>query len=244
MIRNVFEGRRDMNRAMDNLALRARSASKGGAGFVCEILRGEIISLVLAPGTMLSRQELQERFGFSSTPIRDALMKLQEERLVDVFPQHATVVSAIDVEHARRGQFLRRAIELELVRTLALAPQPEVLERMRSLIRQQTAFADLGEHEAFAGADQAFHRSMYDALGMGELWELVRRESGHIDRLRRLHLPKEGKMREIIAAHTAIVEALTAGAATAAQDALRDHLSRSLDYVDSLRRLHPSYFGK
>ena len=225
------------------MATPSRESPKGGAGFVFETLRAEIIALTLKPGMVLSRQELQERFGYSSTPIRDALMRLQEEGLVDVFPQHATVVSSIDVARARQGQFLRRSIELELVRTLALDPAAAPIERLRSLIRQQAAFADLGEHEAFASADQAFHRALYDALGMGELWHLVRRQSGHIDRLRRLHLPKEGKMHEILGAHTAIVDAIEAHAPEKAQDALRDHLSRSLDFVDTLRQSHPDYFA-
>lgn len=233
-----------MSDLLERFAVSRMPAAKGGAGVVFDLLREEIISLALAPGTMLSRQELQERFGFSSTPIRDALMRLQEERLVDVFPQHATVVSAIDLDLARQGQFLRRSVELELVRSLAIAPQPAVLARMRSLVRQQTAFADLGEYEAFVAADHAFHRSLYDAAQMAVLWELVRRQSGHIDRLRRLHLPKEGKMREILAAHTAILDAIAAGDPAAAQDALRDHLSRSLDFVPSLRDLHPTYFRK
>lgn len=233
-----------MSEVLERFAASPRQVAKGGAGVVLDMLREEIISLALAPGTMLSRQELQERFGFSSTPIRDALMKLQEERLVDIFPQHATVVSAIDLDLARQGQFLRRSVELELVRSLALAPQPAVLAKMRSLVRQQMAFADLGEHEAFAAADHAFHRCLYDAAQVTALWELVRRQSGHIDRLRRLHLPKEGKMREILAAHTAIVDAIEMRDPVAAQDALRDHLSRSLDFVPSLRDLHPTYFKK
>jgi DNA-binding GntR family transcriptional regulator len=233
-----------MSDILERYASPPKLAAKGGAAAVFDALREEIISLALTPGTMLSRQELQERFGFSSTPIRDALMRLQEERLVDVFPQHATVVSTIDLDLARQGQFLRRSVELELVRALALAPQAAVLAKMHSLIRQQTAFADLGEHEAFVAADHAFHRSLYDAAQMTALWELVRRQSGHIDRLRRLHLPKEGKMREILAAHTAIVEAIAAGDAAAAQGALRDHLSRSLDFVPSLRDLHPTYFRR
>ncbi|WP_051356542.1 GntR family transcriptional regulator [Azorhizobium doebereinerae] len=224
------------------LPARSRDGSKSGASFVCEVLRAEIISLALAPGAVLSRQDLQARFGFSSTPIRDALMRLQEEALVDVFPQHATVVSPIDIDRARQGQFLRRSIELELVRTLALAPDAALVEKLRSLIRQQTAFCDLGEHVAFAAADHAFHRTMYDTLGMTELWHLVRRQSGHIDRLRNLHLPKAGKMREILAAHAAIVDAIAAGQPEAAQASLRDHLSRSLEFVDKLRQSHPDYF--
>ncbi len=60
---------------------------------VFERLRGMIISLELPPGSPLSRAALAGQFGVSSTPIRDALMRLEEEGLVDVFPQYATVVS-------------------------------------------------------------------------------------------------------------------------------------------------------
>ena len=56
---------------------------------VFERLRGMIISLALPPGSPLSRAELAGQFGVSSTPIRDALMRLEEEGLVDVFPQYA-----------------------------------------------------------------------------------------------------------------------------------------------------------
>jgi GntR family transcriptional regulator, rspAB operon transcriptional repressor len=219
-----------------------RDRSGSGAAFVCDVLREDILALRLTPGTVLSRQELQERFELSSTPVRDALMRLQQEGLVDIFPQHATLVSLIDVRLARQAQFLRRSIELEAVRTLALNPDAVMISRLRSLIRQQSAFSELGEYEAFTRADQDFHRTMYDALKIGNLWRLVRRQSGHIDRLRRLNLPVEGKMREIISAHTAIVDAIEAADVMQAQEALRQHLSQSLQFVDSLKQSHPQHF--
>ena len=88
---------------------------------VFEWLRGSILSLQLAPGTALSRTELAERFELSQTPVRDALLQLAQEGLVDIFPQHATLVSRIDIASATQAHFLRCAIELEVVRTLALA---------------------------------------------------------------------------------------------------------------------------
>jgi DNA-binding GntR family transcriptional regulator len=222
--------------------LHGRDRGRGGASHVFDILREEIISLKLAPGTVLSRLELQARFGLSSTPIRDALIRLQEEHLVSVYPQHATVVSPIDIARARQAQFLRRAVELEIVRALALAPDEAVIARLRSLIRQQAAFAELSEVEAFNGADEAFHRTLFEAAGVAELWHLIRRQGGHIDRLRRLNLPVAGKMREILRDHTALTDAIAAGRLEAAQHALRDHLSRSLDFVDKLRASHPEFF--
>ncbi|MGL4810363.1 MAG: GntR family transcriptional regulator [Beijerinckiaceae bacterium] len=216
---------------------RGRSAST-----VQETLRDEIIDLTLPPGTVLARNALQARFGLSSTPLRDALMRLQEEGLVDIFPQHATVVSRIDVRRARQAQFLRRSIELEIVYGLAQHRDAALIAALRELIRRQEAFAGLGELQAFSAADQAFHFAMYEAAQVSGLWLVVRRESGHIDRLRRLNLPVEGKMREILKAHARIVDALEAGDGGGAQDALRDHLSRSLEFVGTLRETHPDYF--
>ena len=67
---------------------------------VFEWLRGSILSLQLAPGTALSRAELADRFELSQTPVRDALLQLAQEGLVDIFPQHATLVSRIDIASA------------------------------------------------------------------------------------------------------------------------------------------------
>lgn len=221
-----------------------RETGRSGAGLVFETLRGEILALALPPGTSLSRSDLQKRFGLSSTPVRDALMRLREEGLVDIFPQHATMVSIIDLDLAQQAQFLRRSIELEAVRSLALAPDAALIERLRSLIRQQAVFAELGEYAAFTSADQSFHRAMYDSLKIGSLWHLVRRQSGHIDRLRRLNLPVAGKMREIVQDHTAIVAAMAERNPELAQEALRRHLSHSLQFAENLKDGYPQYFRK
>jgi DNA-binding GntR family transcriptional regulator len=224
------------------VSTRAPERGRGGAVYVFDRLRQDIIALILAPGTVLSRTELQDRFGLSSTPVRDALMRLREEGLVDIFPQHATVVSPIDLEKARQGQFLRRSVELEIVRALALKPDLAVIEQLRRLIRQQSAFAKLGEHAAFTNADQAFHKTMYDSANVSDLWRVVTRHGGHIDRLRRLHLPVPGKMRDVVRDHQLIVDAIAAGKPDEAQAQLRDHLSRSLGFVENLKVSHPEYF--
>ncbi len=77
---------------------------------VFERLRDMIVSLALPPGSPLSRAALAEQFGVSSTPVRDALMRLDKEGLVDVFPQYATVGSKVDVGLAQQAHFLRHAL--------------------------------------------------------------------------------------------------------------------------------------
>ncbi|KAA2235891.1 GntR family transcriptional regulator [Salinarimonas soli] len=219
-----------------------RDRSRPAAPQVFDVLRDEIISLTLPPGTVLNRGELQEQFGVSSTPIRDALLRLQEEGFVDIFPQHATVVSAIDLAAASQSQFLRRSVEVEVVRTLAETPNPDLVARLRSILARQEALAALGELDDFNTLDSLFHQTLYEAARVPDLWTIVRRNSGQIDRLRRLHLPVDGKARQIVADHAAILEAIAAGECDVADRALRAHLSRSLAFSAEMRTRHPGYF--
>ena len=210
---------------------------------VFEQLREMITSISLPPGAMLSRAALAEQFGLSLTPIRDALMRLHEEGLVDVFPQHATVVSRIDVKLAQQAHFLRQSLELEIVRMLALEHDPRLIGKLNATIMLQQQFAKAGDFANFSATDNEFHRQLYAAADKQELWALVRSRGGHIDRLRRLHLPTPGKAQDIVRHHKLITKAIAARDATAAQDCVRAHLSGTLGYLPKIRSRFPEYLG-
>jgi DNA-binding GntR family transcriptional regulator len=219
-----------------------RGHAQQAARHVFEQLRDMILAVTLVPGTVLSRSTLQKKFRLSSTPIRDALMRLEEAGLVDVFPQSGTIVSLIDVPLARQAQFLRLSIELEVLNKLASSPDPLVIRQLRGAIEEQRNKAKDGDLEGFNEADLAFHRILYAATAVADLWTLVRRQSVHIDRIRRLHLPISGKADQIIRDHSAIVKAISDGAPKRAQLQLRSHLSQSLAFSDELRVRFPGYF--
>ncbi|KND59590.1 putative biotin regulatory protein BioR (GntR family) [Candidatus Burkholderia verschuerenii] len=202
-----------------------------------------ILSLELTPGTLLSRADLAAQYGLSQTPVRDALMRLGEEDLVDIFPQHATVVSRISVASALQAHFLRCSIELEIVRKLSHDHDVGLIGQLRAMIAQQMELHDLENYEQFSSLDQAFHRVLYEAAGLPELWDLVRRRSGHIDRLRRLHLPVEGKTIAVVRDHCEIVDAIEAHDPEAAQHAVRKHLSGTLSQVDQIRARYPEFLA-
>lgn len=210
---------------------------------VFERLRDMIISLALPPGSPLSRAALAEQFGVSSTPIRDALMRLEEEGLVDVFPQYATVVSRIDVRLAQQAHFLRQALELEIVRLLAASRNEALSAELNLTIARQQQFAKAGDFEKFMAADNDFHAQLYAAAGKQDLWALVRSRSGHIDRLRRLHLPSPGKAQDIVRHHRLIGRSIGAGEPDEAQKHLRAHLSGTLRDIDKIRARYPEYLS-
>lgn len=79
----------------------------------------------------------------------------------------------IDLTAARQAHFLRRWLELEVVRKLAIDPKPEVVAQLRECIDTQRAHAKSGNLKGFSDADRAFHRIMYDAAGVPDMWLLI-----------------------------------------------------------------------
>ncbi|HEY9280890.1 MAG TPA: GntR family transcriptional regulator [Eoetvoesiella sp.] len=216
--------------------------SRYAAPQLYDLLRQKIVSLEMLPGAPLSRVQLSAQFSVSQTPVREALLKLAEERLVDVFPQAATNVSLIDIEFAQETHFLRLSLELEIVRELAIKNDAALVAELKLLLSRQSVLCDNEDFDGFTLADEAFHRSMYSAVGKEALWRLVRSRSGHIDRLRRLHLPVVGKLNRIFNDHSRIVAAIEQGDPALAQQSLRAHLSETLAYAAQIRTDHPQFF--
>src|SRR3954470_3752640 len=230
--------RRDASRSPERLD-RDRQAAPPGF----ERLGGMIISLALPPGSPLSRAALAGQFGVSSTPIRDALMRLEEEGLVDVFPQYATVVSRVNVRLAQQAHFLRQAVELEIVRALAISHDAAFTAGLNATIARQQQFAKTGAFEKFMAADNEFHAQLYAATDKQDIWLLVKSRSGHIDRLRRMHLPSPGKAQDIVRHHRLIARSIGTGEPDEAQRHLRAHLSGTLSELAKIRARNPEYFS-
>ena len=123
---------------------------------IFEHLRAQIVSLALLPGTLLSRPAMAESFGVSQTPIRDALLRLEQEALVTVHPQSSTMVAPIDVEQAHEAQFLRISLECEVSRTIAFDPAAYDLDTPeRLLAAMQRAWDDGQDKPTFVEKDLA-----------------------------------------------------------------------------------------
>lgn len=216
--------------------------SRNAAVQVYEFLREEIVNMTLKPGTVLSRNELAAHFDLSVTPIRDALMRLEEEGLVDIYPQHATRVRGINIDSARQAHFLRLALELEIVRSLAENPDPKLFQTLQNLVGQQKLALKNHDLEGFSRADQAFHRQLYVSANAEELWRLMRGRSGNMDRLRRLHLALNGKADSILKDHAEIADAIGNADPERAAACVRRHLSGTLSELMALREQYPGYW--
>jgi DNA-binding GntR family transcriptional regulator len=201
-------------------------------------IRQDIVTLRLRPRVRLSENELALRFGTSRAPVREALIRLVEEGLIEVLPQRGSFVSRISLAAMQRARFVREALEVAIVRRACeRGLSPAALETIRSTLREQEDAQD--NPERFTIADDAFHRALADDIGIGQIWAVLEREKSQFDRIRFLSLPVVTPVASLIAQHQAILTAVLDGDSDAAENAMRVHLSEVLKSAETLAAENP-----
>jgi DNA-binding GntR family transcriptional regulator len=190
---------------------------------VFDLLRREIVSSALPPGSPLSEHALAERFGVSRTPIRESLLRLAEEGLVQIVPQVGTFVTRISLAKVYEAHFIREALECAAVRSAARSRRLDV-ELLLGIMTDQKAAALNGKAEDFYIADEALHAAIASASGYPRLWTVALNEKLQLDRVRMLDVAQRPDLGDLVAQHSAIVAALAAHDTVAAEAAMRAHL--------------------
>ena len=153
-----------------------------------DVIRDEIITLRLMPGAKVSENELARRFNTSRTPVREALLRLVDEGLVEVWPQRGTLITPISLQAVRRARFVREAIEVAVFRKAAIEGlSAAVLAQLDAIMAEQDAARE--DPVRFTEADDAFHRAFANGIAVGDIWTVLEREKAQFDRLRFLSLP-------------------------------------------------------
>ena len=220
-----------------------RSAAKGGAtARVHAALREAIVQLDLKPGEFLDKQAIATRLGVSRFPVGEAMNRLATEGLVDIIPQSGSRVALIKISDARENMFLRRALEIETVRTVASTAAPGLVEQLLSNLRYQEAAIDTGDMNGFHGFDLAFHAALQDQLGFERVRMATETARLGLDRVRRM-LNTRRRMELTLNEHRAIVAAIEARDGARAARAMNDHLEAVLAELESFARERPELFA-
>jgi DNA-binding GntR family transcriptional regulator len=230
-------------KAMEALLPVAERSRRGPArAHVYTALRDAIVAGQLEPGRQISENELAARLGVSRTPIREALQRLREERLVAVVPQYGTFVTHISESAVSDAQFVREALECAAVRGTALRARDQDLAALEAIIRRQDAAREANDFDSFYVLDDELHQLLCDLSGHDIAWSLSQRAKGHLNRIRRLSMPEPGYMMEMIGEHRAVVAAVAAHDPDEAEQTLRHHLRMVLSTLPAIREQHPDYF--
>lgn len=219
-----------------------RSAAGNVGERVYATLRESIVTAELEPGRRLSENELATPLGVSRTPVREALARLREDRLVAIVPQLGTFVTLISPAAVADAAFVREALECKAVRLTAERIDSAGLEELAAnIVAQERAEADR-DAESFDLLDESFHRTICIHSGHEIAWSLSRRANGHLDRVRRLSLPDNRYLSEMVSEHRNLLAAIANGDADEAEASLREHLRMVLSSIDDIRAAKPEYF--
>ncbi|MCA3649102.1 MAG: GntR family transcriptional regulator [Methylobacterium sp.] len=220
----------------------ARPARASASSLVENELRQAIIAMRLKPGEALNEKEIAARFGLSRTPVREAMLRLKDDELIEIFPQSGTFVARIPIGKIPEAVVIRQALEAMAAEQAARRRDETMFRRLREIIGEQERAAREADPGRFHEADEAFHALISDAAGFPGIWRMAQTVKAQVDRCRRLTLPVPGRMARVILEHQRILGAIMDGDEAGARQALTRHLETVLPDLEELRRENPDYF--
>jgi len=206
-------------------------------------LRDDIIALTLKPGTIVSEKELSAAYGIGRTPVREALLRLSDEGLVEIIPKSGTRVTPIPAHRLPEAILVRKSLEDITTRAAAERASISDIMSLRMLLQRQREAAERGDEAAFHTADEAFHAEIARVAGYPGIWSLVQQVKTQLDRYRRLTLPQEGRMTRVQSDHEAVLAGIEARDGDAAAAAMAAHIDQLRLDIATIRNSYPDYFA-
>lgn len=218
-----------------------RLAKESAREYACRIIKYNIVSLELKPGSLVSENELAASLGLSRTPVREALIELSKLKIVEIFPQRGSFISLIDSDLVEEARFLRLTLESAMVELACDVAKEEDIIALEENLKLQEFYTDNNKKEKQLLLDNEFHELLFKINNKTFTYELFGGLMTHFDRVRSLSLTviKDSK---ILSDHNAIVEAIKNKDKSLAKEVILKHLSRYKVDEQELRKEYPDYF--
>ncbi|RFB81537.1 GntR family transcriptional regulator [Methylovirgula sp. 4M-Z18] len=207
---------------------------------VYALVRKAIVTGKLAPGSPVNEIEIALKLGISRTPVREAVKKVSDEGLIEVFAQNGTFVADISRKQVEEAYIIRIALELESIKRAALVIEAHHIQDLEDIINAHETAVKRSRFDEAITRDDDFHRYIAEVNGFTMLWKAVDVSKAQMDRYRLLALPSPGAGEETIVQHRAILDALAKRDQAGAMKALETHLETSLRCTISLLEAGPA----
>ncbi len=213
---------------------------KSKAERVYRELRRRIRELTLPPGAPLRKEEIALEMGVSRAPVSEAIARLADEALVDVFPQHGSFVAPIRAEDVRESLFIRTALEIEAIRRVTQAADADLMAQLEENLAAEEKALKANDLTTFYELDEALHALIFASLQAPRALRLLDAARAPLDRPRRLGLPEAGRPEATFAEHRRMIDAIASGDPEFAAAAMRAHLAqvsrsveRELEHIEA-----------
>lgn len=221
---------------------RAPRRSRVAVSQIHSDLRGQIVSVVLEPGTLLSEARIAEHYGVSRTPVREAFKRLAGAGLLRIVPQVGSFVARIDLQAVRDSHFVRETLECRIAELAAERIDQAQREELARNIDDLSAARAAGDLAAMFLADEAMHAMLARFARHQHAWQVIQTAKAQLDRVRHLGMAYPGRSRETVHEHRAVADRVLAGDALGAAEAMRAHLVTVIEVLADIAERHPDYF--
>lgn len=212
----------------DSVQQRARGKRSSYSDSAYRELRRRILENELPVGEQYLEQEVAELLKMSRTPIREALVRLANEGLVEIRPRHGMRVRPISIEDVREIYELLTALESSAAGLAARRGLSDKdIDALMTAVADMDKALDADDRQSWAQADERFHRLLVELGGNDRLEVLVGTFMDQSHRLRMTTLQLRPKPTTSNEDHRAVIEAIVRGDADAARRIHRQHRERS-----------------
>ncbi len=205
-------------------------------------LREDILSLRLKPGEELNIKRMAGSLNISRSPVRDALMRLAAESLVDIFPQRGCRVSLIDMRRVRQELFLREGVETLALEQFVPAARESDFERLEEIILRQRQAVHAQDQRKLLEYDEEFHALFFDSTGQSYARRILQNSCAHYRRVRLLSAFYGHIAAGITGEHSLLLQAMRARDVEKCVRLERAHLHRLDMQQLEMEKSRPEYF--
>lgn len=189
-----------------------------------ERIRRKIVTLELPPGSILNEGDLQVELGLGRTPIREALLRLSLEKLVNIVPRRGIFVTDIRITDLKQLFEVRMVLEIQAARLAAARGTEEHWRRMKAVLANLPADDSPTKNQALIVVDELCHQIIYEATDNKFLQDTLTMFYALSLRLWYFFLLKIGDMQSAIEEHMRILEALKDRDGERAAELLEGHI--------------------
>lgn len=224
------------------MKIEARQAGETAKEYAYRVLKENITTLELEPGSTLNDMEISQMIGISRTPVREAIIKLKEESdIIEIFPQRGMRIALIDTDIVQEVRFLRMTLEKVMVELACDMAQEEDFVWLEENLTLQEFYLKNNLIQKLLELDNALHRKMFSICRKDLIYRMSQGLSIHYDRVRNMEATTiHGH--KTVEDHRNLVKAIRNKDKELAKKIMEEHLDRWLMNEQTLRKQYPQYF--